>query len=175
MRVAVWANILDCIAFFLVTIDLYGRERLSNLSGRLRQVSRKRINILEFWKSTSGWGEDNTAPTYLVILGWLLSLPLGIYIVFIPIFYLIQWSSGTHHSFWDYSKLALLLAVGVDAGVIFLFGLIWAIILIFRALSGILNFIYTNFNIDGVMLICGAAIFALSRLLTIWGEIGRAN
>ena len=36
MKLAVVVNVLDMVAFFLVTIDLYGKERLASLSSKMR-------------------------------------------------------------------------------------------------------------------------------------------
>jgi len=183
-----FTNILDLIAFLLVTPDLYGRANMEQLSTHLLNAPRPSLKLLLFWRRESR-GASGIVAGFLGLAGlvsivtWILAVPLGFYFGFagggpIAALKFPAWLvSDPGPSHWFAYKLKLgglntLLLMSLGEGAAFLIAtsvLVW--LFIFWTIGKTLGYIWATIGrlerIEGTMLAAGAVLFISARLLVV--------
>lgn len=156
MTVDTWSIYLEIISFFLVSIDLYGKERLSKTSDRLLTISEKLDKLIDKIRSFRWTDKSNRILLWTISF---LSIGMSVYLV-----------STEFDDNWAYLLMLMLVFVLL----FFLAFTFSAIILI--GLSVFLTWLIKGFirglvsslvaiNFDGLLLIVGAILFVVSKLI----------
>ena len=162
-------NLADLVAFFLVTIDLYGRERIEALAARLRSAGRPPFPDLLLhprWALVRrDWHKYAILCGMFIFLGLFCAAPILIggpmpdvddkgHVVFII----------TRPLALLFPLLALLLPlVFIFAWLIFF----WAIISAGKIVAWFFDLMGTKARLDGAMLMAGAFIYVIARFVSI--------
>jgi hypothetical protein len=169
-RFEIFTNAIDAFAFLMVTVDLYGKERLEALHQRLKGVKLPRFDPFAFRKTVilynepsrnSGWRE------VAIVAGAFGMAMICLFSILGLIFYVADgllwgWPNATN-AIWDGVKLSLVL-LGAAYLVVVVVYMIWLTrIIIVR------GFLYLTqiFRIEGMMVVTGATLFILARVATI--------
>jgi|GEM_PF-3406063 len=155
--------ILETISFFLVTLDLFGTERLNTL----HQQIRVRLNSIKPLNLQDRYADSMDKDDKSVIVGFLTQL-LAFALIIGSLFYLygIDWYVSIPGS-KIYRVTAILIII-----------FIWALVFVANVYSAIgtldkiVNFTLGNlvviigrFKLEGVMLLTGAVLFLISKII----------
>lgn len=148
------SDVLEIIAFFLVTVDLYGEERLRELNTRSRQL----FTRLRLWLRLSDRSMHTASTTSVVIntfghVGLVLICSLVIYSVHFPL--------DLHP--WPLLKEVLALAL---SGLSLILGILVVLTDISYLLSSIVLYLLSKRNVRGLFLITGTFIFLVSKAIS---------
>lgn len=163
-RIDIVTNILDAVAFLLVTVELYGRERLEALRQNLLGVKVTTFNPAEPFL-------DVKTGTPMPLRIWL-RLSVGLILAFAGIFVVMYFgfdllglafgTAWTMPSLDDYEFFFFTIGICAAFGVLSYF--IW--FLRGFAVHGAL-YLMKIFRLDGMMIVTGASLFILTRLILV--------
>lgn len=168
--VDVITNALDAAAFLMVTIDLYGKERLEKLRQRILAAKLERFDPFSFRrniviyndpKRVSGWRE-----VFLVAAAVIASM-LVFFLLLVALFFILDlifrgWSDATRMaSQW------LIDILYVAAGFVPFAILVWLIWLVRMFAVRLMIYLSNVFHIEGMMVVIGTFIFIASRFWSI--------
>jgi hypothetical protein len=178
MKPEIVTNLLDTAAFFMVTIDLYGRERLAALSDRLRNLPLPRLDLMRplrgsqtgqrFWAQV--WSDKDSASAPALFVRVLMVL-VGCSPIYAAIYLFLQWRFGGGIGWADVANALFWAFVGMSAAVAFgglLMAMFWAVWAFARIVGHLFHLIATHAKIDGAMLTFGAIVYVASRAFAIW-------
>jgi hypothetical protein len=172
-------NFLDCIAFLLVTQDLYGRKKVTDLSERLQNAPKPALNLRAFWTSGPSiafFGIAKMIAISAVFIGLLVAPVLG----FMDIgFFVVVKPAAAHSSFaqhlWASAEIYIFFNAFCEIGGLVLACLLSALAyipwVVGKALAFLFRVIARPFPLEGEMLTAGAVIFGLARTIAIWPEV----
>ncbi len=172
-------NLLDCVAFFLVTQDLYGRKNVSDLSERLQRAPKPVLNLRAFWTSGPSiafFGIAKLIAIGAIFIGLLVApilgfMDIGPFVLVIP--------SSVHSPFARHlcasAEIYLIFNAVCEIGGLALACLLSALVYVPWAAGKALSFLYRviarPFPLEGQMLTAGAVLFCIARTLAIWPEV----
>jgi hypothetical protein len=169
MNLAVVVNILDLVAFFLVTIDLYGRNRVHGLSQRLKNIHLPNPGSIRWSPRRGTPGEERLWHIYTysfraVFVVWLIGeLTMMISSMIGGGFKetcSARWSDCTG---W----LGGQVAVG-GLLVLFFFQVIWVIGVALTRFVIFVAKLYLLIEFEGALIMTGTLLFVLARTTAIW-------
>jgi hypothetical protein len=162
MTVERWSIVLETVAFFLVTVDLYGRDRLQIIQARLENyVAKLSAPRLVSWFRDEGFNSNSKlfGGVEKVSFGMLPILVLGVAVVFWI------WKGWT---WWLLIAIPLALLVPMivyPLSLFFIFAMLWSLSqLLLLTVSGLL-YSFKRWELEGIMLTAGAFLFVTSRAL----------
>lgn len=149
------SEVLEIVAFFLVTVDLYGEERLKHLNARSRQL----FTRVRAWVRRSD-RSMHTATTRSIALNTFGHL--GIVLVCSTLIYSVRFPLDLHPV--PLLRVVLLLLLGG-------FSLILGILIVFAdigyLLSALALYLLSKSNVRGIFLVSGTFIFLISKAIPI--------
>jgi hypothetical protein len=162
MTVDQWSIILETFAFFLVTIDLYGRVRLQVVQARLEDyVAKLTAPQLVPWFRDESFKSNSKLFNRVdyVSFGIIPIVVVGVAIAFWI------WKGWT---WWLLISIPLALLVPMifyPLSLLFIFALLWSLSqLLLLTVSGLL-YLFERWELEGIMLTAGAVSFVISRAL----------
>ncbi len=163
MNVVVLNNVLDTAAFLLVTIDLYGRERLEKLTTRLRsyRVSGGTLKALRSYLSQSNTGKSTGI---FMIIKLKQSVFISIFMEFVELGVNEKEVLSIHFMRFVFILICVFLVLMIPY--IFGFGFLF-MLLTFQVIFENIMSVSKRLGADGLFLVVGTAIFMLSRAIAI--------
>jgi hypothetical protein len=159
------AIVLETFSFFLVTIDLFGRERIETLHQRLKKsastLRKLDLRAIVRPRFTLDVKENSSDATYAVI-------GLIVFPACVIVGEMMVW-----HTSGLWVKIMIVPLLGVLATYIIgvsIAGMVWlATVLLERVINGVFGIILYLFNkmkLEGVMVLLGAVLFLASKAMS---------
>lgn len=163
-RIEIVTNILDAVAFLLVTVELYGRERLEALRQNLLGVKLTTFNAAEPFLDVKT-KKPLPLRLWLTVFGAIVLCLAGFNVVLyfgIDLLGLIFGRAWTMPTADDYEFFFFTIGICIALGALTYF--IW--FLRRFAVHGAL-YLMKIFRLDGMMIVTGAVLFILARLILV--------
>jgi hypothetical protein len=157
-----WSIVLETLAFFLVTIDLYGRAQLQVIQARLENfVAKLSAPRLVPWFMDEGFKSNSKLFNRVdyVSFGMVPIVVLGMAVAFW------FWKGWT---WWLLIAVPLALLapmISYPLSLLLIFAMLWSLSqLLLLTVSGLL-YSFKRWELEGLMLTMGAVLFVISRAL----------
>ena len=163
MRLDHASMLLEIFSFFLVTIDLYGRDRLNSAHLQIKTLlaeSAKRTKPKYAFTIAEKFFATTLAKENLGCTMWILT-PLFIAPLMIPMYY----DQVVREYVDSIYVLSVFITLSVCVIIVFPFFVLYALLWTVSEVSGLISKILNRIRIDGLFLFIGTVCFLLSKTL----------